>query len=168
MLTRRSALLGTAAAMSFAAPVAVAEYRGHPAAHTADADLMELVRTFHPAYRASQEAREAMEQARADAEAHPDCPCISDWPAWRAFMDAHEGPDRYDEFCASGERCGRTAQAIFAISPESLQGVTEKLKIVALAIEDGDLEAYQDFEDSDHQWMESVIRDLERLAGRAS
>ena len=70
-LSRRQALLGTAAAMSVAAPVAMTEFLNRAAD---DADLMRLARTFHQSYWTTRKASEAHSQARRRADALPDRP----------------------------------------------------------------------------------------------
>ena len=113
MLTRRSALLGTAAAMSVAAPVAMAEWRNR--ATILDAGLMELVRLFRQNYQTCQEAREIVGQARERADALPDCP-EPGCPAgvWRAWALKHGLTALYDEYNDLSERCGDTANVVFA------------------------------------------------------
>lgn len=66
---------------------------------------------------------------------------------------------------------GRIANDIFSMPADTVCGITPKLKILRLAIgrhgaqEDGDedFEAYQ--ETAPEPWLDSVLRDVERLAG---
>ena len=69
----------------------------------------------------------------------------------------------------ANERQGRAVKLVFDTPAKTYQGVLAKLKIVEVAYGtgnadgDADLEANQDL---DAPWLESVIGDFERLAGR--
>ena len=80
MFTRRQTLLGTAAAASFAAPVAMAEYLNRAGD---DADLMQRARTFHQDYPTRLEAGAAWTRA---AQAIPE---RERWSRCRAWEGLH-------------------------------------------------------------------------------
>lgn len=70
------------------------------------------------------------------------------------------------------ERAGQLANEIFAMPALSLQDVAVKVRIMRHALgrrgaqEDGDedLDAFQD--DADEPWFDTILHDMERLAGR--
>ena len=166
--TRRDLLKGTAGTVAIAAVGSVATVAD--AAPQDDAALFELAASFHRTYQTGAEAKEGFCRARRDVEALPGCPSLADYEAWQALMIKHGEHALYHEWCGLIEQCGKLARAIFETPATTLGGTIEKLRIAHLAVGDGfsvstgdhDLACCQD---RTSPWMESVIRDLERLAG---
>ena len=166
MLTRRAALRGGTAT------VAAIAVTGAVAGPQDDTALLELVASFHRTYQTSVEAKERFSRARRDIEASLGCPSLADYEAWRAFMTKHGEAALFHKWGGLIGQCGELARAIIETPATTLRGTIEKLRIVHLAIGDGEGSPTADHELMAHQdwdapWMESVIRDLERLAGRA-
>ncbi len=164
-ITRRTALKGTAAVASCAvATPALAAIRQD------DATLMDLIGSFHRAYRVTQKAREGHSRARRLVEAMPDYP-RADVPhdVWRAFMDKHGETPLWDKVCLLYERSGALAKELFDTPANTLPGAIEKLKISYMVNGDGEGadngDAHLDVYQVEDPWMPKVIRDLEHLAG---
>jgi len=91
----------------------------------------------------------------------------------RAFIEKHERGNLCQQTWAADEIAGRAAQAIFRTPAQTVHGALEKLRIADFAINEdeysdagqADLTIYQE---GDAMWLQSVIDDLERLAGSAA
>ena len=174
MFSRRAALRGgtAAVALSTAAITAAGAVAARIVVESLDATLLQLVASFYETTEAYKGVEEAHSKARRRAEALPGYPGHrAGYGVWKAFMDAQGVSPLSDQWNALGVRRGDLALKIFGTPAETLRGTIEKLRIARLAIGDGgdeygdhDLEVFQDYS---APWMGSVIRDLERLAGRA-
>ena len=89
------------------------------------------------------------------------------------FLAAHGVWDGYVEPNRLNEQAGALINAIFETPAQTARDVLEKVRLLHIARGDyddadngdSDLEAHQDAENS--PWFDSVIADLERLAGEA-
>ena len=171
-MTRRSVLAGAPAfAAVVAMPVQVA---------AGDELLLTRIAAFHEIYDPSNNAHERWISEKERVEALPNCPpyctpaedrgAYNKYSKFFADRGVHALCERSNDL---NMQCGKAALAVFATPAQTMLGAIEKLKIAYLAIGDGDgtctgdrdLEAFQDL---DAPWMESVMADLERLAGGAA
>ena len=135
MLSRRAALKGGTAVALGAAAITAA---GAVAGPQDDTALLELVASFHRTYQTSVEAKERFLRVRRDVEALPGCPSLADYEAWRAFMTKHGEAALFHKWGGLIGQCGELARAIIETPATTLRGTIEKLRIVHLAIGDGE------------------------------
>ncbi|MCH8187841.1 MAG: hypothetical protein IIB66_03905 [Proteobacteria bacterium] len=173
-ISRRSALIGASAAVVTGAavvPLAMKAAGVKAALAGDDAALLAQVARFHDVYDKGNRVWAKQKAHRALIEAMPDCPRISPWSennAHFAFLEAHDAYRYWDECNRLNDLVGALANAIFETPARTLRDVLEKLKIAHIALgnydEDGDTDL-EVFQDRERPWMETVIADLERLAG---
>lgn len=142
-----------------------------------DAKLLSRIEAFWPTHKAAVDCHEKWVAETERIKALPEC------PPFVVPAKNREAFDRHNAFFkdhgigalagASGEAWERQARAVklvFDTPAKTYQGVLAKLKIVEVAYGtsngdgDADLEGNQDL---DAPWLESVIGDFDRLAGRA-
>jgi hypothetical protein len=171
-MSRREALLASAAALALAPLPAVAS--GNP-----DAELLALGVAFDKAYAECNELGELAGAKKTEAENHPDRPNLwaaelgteeasANAKAYFEFFEAYVG-DSFARWNAAGDKMGKLANRIFATPAHTPAGMLLKARILYTNFGDssdfGDdgLDAYQD-----EPWFPSLIADLERLAASVS
>ena len=143
LISRRSALLGTAAAVSFAAPVAVAEHLNRVADHEPLIDLWQE-------YRRRLEVHEGLlkkTRAASAADDHEGCRRLE-----------HEAGQYDSEFVFEG-----IEHEICMADARTIEGAVIQARMLALYVDDGIMTNGQDAD-----LARNLVTGLERLAGRPS
>ena len=142
-----------------------------------DAGLFARVEAFWAAHKEAVGRYEKRVAECTRIEALPECPAFrfpgatrEDFLRHYAFLDEHGIGALANASGEAWEREARAVKLVFDIPAKTYQGVLAKLKIVEEAYGtgagDGDMNL-ESSQDLDTPWLESVIGDFERLAGRA-
>ena len=173
-ITRRGAIAtmasGAVAATLAATTVGVAVAKSAP---DDDSYLLNLTAKFHKHYAQAHTAHVTWVSEKDRVDALPDCPAFpllgrAEIERYGAFLKSHGTSRLSDKSNAASRRVRKTGTAIFDLRARTVPGVLEKVRVAHLVLVKLGVPALYSapyLPDAGGLWIESIMVDLERIAG---